>query len=126
VLKGAGENKQRLMEVMSTVVIPQKIEVVRNPWPDEISESSGTGTPKRWHMARAHARKLQEGFHRSEDNLRLYLEDLRDGVIIPLNEEDDRAIREGTKCYIHPTERGDIRLGKVVSTRAKIGPGATT
>jgi len=68
---------------------------------------------------------LPEGFQRSEDNLRKYNDDLAARRIFPLSPSDDEAIRNGSKSYIPPSERGDRRLGEVVSTRAKIGEGAT-
>ena len=115
----------RPMDVMRTIIIPRRIELVRSA-PGEAKGGSGaSGIKQRWHIARAYARTLPEGYHRSDDNLNSYLDDLARGAIYPLDEADDQAIRNGTKCYVHPTERGDAPLGRIVSNRAKIGPGAT-
>jgi hypothetical protein len=126
VMKEAVRRGERPMEVMSTVVIPRRIKMASRSWKEEDTQSAGIAVPRREHRVRAYARKLQEGFQRSDDNLALYLSDLRAGAIFPLRPEDDQAVREGTKSYIHPVTRGDPRVGRVVSQRAVLGPGAST
>ncbi|HSX28356.1 MAG TPA: hypothetical protein VLF60_02805 [Candidatus Saccharimonadales bacterium] len=118
-----GRSGGELLDIMATTVIPQRIAIVHNR--EHSEDSAGTGTPKRWHTAKAHARILREGYRRSQDNLNKYLRDLETKRIQPLRPEDDMAIREGRKSYVPPSERGDKSRGSVVSRRARLGEGAT-
>lgn len=125
VLREAIARGERPMDVMSRVVIPRRVRIASRSWNEENTSDTGPSMPRREHQVRAYARKLQEGYARSDDNLALYLDDLEAGNIFPLSPEDDLAIRNGTKSYIHPVTRGDPRVGRIVAQRAMLGPGAT-
>ncbi|HSX28071.1 MAG TPA: hypothetical protein VLF60_01335 [Candidatus Saccharimonadales bacterium] len=128
IVREAFQGRARPKDIMTTVLIP-RIQMMRrlpavNP-EEHIQHSDKKGSARRWHLAEHYARKLPAGYRRSDENLQKYLDDIRRGYINPLQEDDHAAVLAGTKCYMPPSERGDERLGRVVSRRAVLGRGAT-